>query len=146
MHKAFRTHLYDSFTCCPDLLVQEFNRYLAFPYVQEVEVAGCKGLVTECEVCNVLKQVSLNKSPGLDGLPHQVYLRMLHMFVLILIDIFNHWFTQGAIPASVIKGGITLLKKQVCLGGFRWLEFHNSIKHRVKDFGLGLSELFAVCC
>ena len=24
---------------------------------------------------------------------------------------FNHWFTQGAIPGSVIKGVITLLKK-----------------------------------
>ena len=36
---------------------------------------------------------------------------MLHMFVPILADMFNHWFTQGAIPGSVTKGVITLLKK-----------------------------------
>ena len=33
------------------------------------------------------------------------------MFVPILPDMFNHWFAQGAIPGSVTKGVITLLKK-----------------------------------
>ena len=33
------------------------------------------------------------------------------MFVPILIDMFNHWFTQGAIPGSITKGVITLLKE-----------------------------------
>ena len=65
--------------------------------------ASCEGVVTECEV--------LNKSPGLDSLPHEVYLRMSHMFVPILTDMFNHWFALGAIPGSVTKGVITLLKK-----------------------------------
>ena len=75
------------------------------------EAAICEGVVTECEVCDVLKQVGLNKSPGLDGLPYEVYLRMSHMFVPILTDVFNHWFVQGAIPGCVTKGVITLLKK-----------------------------------
>ena len=35
------------------------------------------------------------------------------MFVPILIDIFNHWFAQGAIPGSVTKGVVTLLRKGV---------------------------------
>ena len=74
--------------------------------------ASCEGVVTECEVRDALKQVGLNKSPGLDGLPYEVYLRMPHMFVPILTDMFNHWFAQGAIPGSVTKGGITLLKKR----------------------------------
>ena len=68
-------------------------------------------MVTECEVCDALKQVGLNKSPGLDGLPYEVYLRMLHMSVPILTDMFNHWLAQGAIPGCVTKGVITLLKK-----------------------------------
>ena len=29
----------------------------------------------------------------------------------VLMDMFNHWFAQGAIPGSVTKGVITLLKK-----------------------------------
>ena len=33
------------------------------------------------------------------------------MFVPIRTDVFNHWFTLGAIPGSVTKGVITLLMK-----------------------------------
>ena len=96
----------------PDLPIQEFHDYLAnFPRLQEAEVANCEGLVTECEVHVALKQVGLNKSPGLDGLPYKVYSRMLHMFVPILTDVFNYWFAHGAIPGSITKGMITLLKK-----------------------------------
>ena len=109
---AFRVHFRDRFARCPDLLLQEFRSYLAdFCRLQETEAASCKGMNTECEVHDALKQVRLNKSPGLDGLPYEVYLRLLHIFVPILTDMFNHWFAQGAIPGSVTKGMITLLKK-----------------------------------
>ena len=109
---AFRAHFRDRFARCTDLLLQEFRSYLAdFPRLGAAEAASCEGVVTECEVHDVLKQVGLNKSSGLDGLPYEVYLRMSHMFVPILTDVFNHWFAQGAIPGSVTKGVITLLKK-----------------------------------
>ena len=89
-----------------------FRSYLAdFPRLGAAEAASWEGVVTVCEVRDALKQVGLNKSPGLDGLPYEVYLRMSHMFVPILTDMFNHWFAQGAIPGSVTKGLITLLKK-----------------------------------
>ena len=58
-----------------------------------------------------MKQVGLNKSPGLDGLLYEEYLRMSHMFAPILTNVFNHWLAQGAIPGSITKGVITLLKK-----------------------------------
>ena len=91
MHGAFRAHFRDRFTRCPDLPVQEFRSYLAdIPHLREPEVASCENLVTECKVCDALKQVDLNKSPGLDGLLPEVYLRMSHMFFPILTDIFNH--------------------------------------------------------
>ncbi len=109
---AFRAHFRDRFARCTDLPLREFRSYLAdFPRLGVAEAASCEGVVTECEVRDALKQVSLNKSPGLDGLPYEVYLRMSHMFVPILTDMFNHWFAQGAIPGSVTKGVITLLKK-----------------------------------
>ena len=112
MHEAFRAHFRDRFACSPDLPVQEFCSYLAdFPRFGDAEAASCEGLVTECKVRDALKQVGLNKSPGLDGLSYEVYLRMSHMFVPVLTDMFNHWFTQGAIPDSITKGVITLLKK-----------------------------------
>ena len=111
MRKAFWVHFRDRFACCPDIPVQEVRNYLAdFPHLKAAE-ASCEGLVTECEIRNALKQVGLNKSSGLDGLPYKVYLSMSHMFVPILTDVFNHWFAQGAIPGSIIRGVITLLKK-----------------------------------
>ena len=56
----------------------------------EAEPASCEGLMTESEVRDALKQVDLSKSPRLDGLLYEVYLRMSHMFVPILMDMFNH--------------------------------------------------------
>ena len=112
MRDAFRAHFRDRFARCTDLPLREFRSYLAdFPRLGAAEAASCEGVVTECEVRDALKQVGLNKLPGLDGLPYEVYLRMSHMFVPILTDMFNHWFAQGAIPGSVTKGVITLLKK-----------------------------------
>ena len=105
MRDAFRAHFRDSFARCPDLPLQEFRSYLAnFPSLGAVEAARCKGVITECEVRDALE-------PGLDSLLYEVYLRLPHMFVPILTDMFNHWFAQGAIPGSVTKGVIRLLKK-----------------------------------
>ena len=64
-------------------------------------MASCEGAVTDCEFRGALKQVGLNKSPGLGGLPYEVYLRMSHMFVHILTDEFNHWLAQGAILVAL---------------------------------------------
>ena len=67
----------------------EFRSYLAdFHHLQEAKAVGCEGSVSECEVCDELKQVGLNKSLGLNGLPYEVHFRMLFMFVPILTDVF----------------------------------------------------------
>ena len=66
IHEAFRRYFRDRFARCPDLQVQEFRNYLAdFPRLREAEAASCEDVVTEWEVRNALKQVRLNKSPGL---------------------------------------------------------------------------------
>ncbi len=65
---AFRAHFRDRFARCTDLPLREFRSYLAdFPRLGVAEAASCEGVVTECEVRDALKQVGLNKSPGLDG-------------------------------------------------------------------------------
>ena len=112
MREAFWANFRDRFARCPDIPVQDFRNYLAnFPRLGAAEAASCKSLFTECEVRNALKQVDLNKSPGLDGLRYEVYLRMSHTFVPILMDVCYHWFAKGTIPGSITKGVITLLKK-----------------------------------
>ena len=96
---AFRAHFRDRFARCTDLPLREFCSYLAdFPHLGVAEAASCEGVVTECEVRDALKQVGLNKSPGLDGLSNAVYLRMSHMFVPILTDMFNILVRPGSHP------------------------------------------------
>ena len=93
MREAYQAHFRDRFVCGVDLPVQEFRSYLAdFPRFREAEAASSEGFVTECKVRDALKQVDLNKSPGLEGLFNKVFLRLLHMFVPILTDVFNYWF------------------------------------------------------
>ena len=112
MRDAFRALFRDRFARCPDLPLQEFHSHLTdFPRLWADEAASCEVVVTKCEVRDALKQVGLNKSPGLDGLPNEVYLRLSHVFAPILTDMFNHWFAKGAIPGSITKGVITLQKK-----------------------------------
>ena len=112
IREAYRTHFRERFARCPDLQVQEFRNYLAdFQRLEEMETASYEGVVTECEVLSALKQVGLKKSLGLDGLPYEVYLRMSHVFVSILTDMSNDLFAHGAIPGSITKSVITLLKK-----------------------------------
>ena len=70
MRDAFRAHFRDHFSRCTDLLLREFRSYLAdFPCLGAAEAASCEGVVTECEVRDALKQVGLNKSPGLEVCP-----------------------------------------------------------------------------
>ena len=78
MGEAFRAHFRDRFARCPDHPVQEFRCDLA----DLAETVSCEGLITECEIRDALKQVSLNKLPGRAGLPYQEYLRLPYMFVL----------------------------------------------------------------
>ena len=67
MRDAFRAH----FARSPDLPLQGFCSYLAdFPGLEAAEAVSCEGVITESEVRDALKQVSLNKSPGLDNLPN----------------------------------------------------------------------------
>ena len=99
---AFQAHFRDRFARYPDLPVD-------FPCLVEAEAVSCESMITECEVRAALKQVVLNMS--LNSLPYEEYFRISHMFVPILTDMFNHWFTLRAIPGSITKSVITLLKK-----------------------------------
>ena len=61
MRDAFRVHFRDRFARCTDLLLLEFRSYCAdFSRLGAAEAASCEGVLTECEVCDALKQVGLN--------------------------------------------------------------------------------------
>ena len=58
---AFRAHFCDRFARCPGFPLQEFCSHLAdSPHFGATEAASCEGVITECEVRDVLEQVRLN--------------------------------------------------------------------------------------
>lgn len=60
-----------------------------------------------------LKRVGSVKSAGLDGLPHELYLSLSHIFVPILTVVFSNWFQQGFIVDGISMSVIRLLKKNL---------------------------------
>ena len=109
---VFRDYYQDLFTREPGLSSSQFDTYLAdFPRLTETEAAGCEGRITEDEVREALKTVGKNKTPGIDGLPYEVYLRLSHMFVPLLTAVYNNWMKQGSIPQRFTRGIVKLLRK-----------------------------------
>ena len=100
------------FTREPGLSSAQFDTYLAdFPRLLATEAAGCEGHIKEEEIREALKSVGLDKSPGIDGLPYEVYLRLSHMFVPLLATINDNWMRQGIIPRRFTRGIGKLLRK-----------------------------------
>lgn len=92
MCEAFWQNFESCFTKKPGLSGDDFCSYLAdFSQLSLTEADSCNGGITEGKVHLALKRVGSSKSPGLDGLPYKLYLRVSHIFVPIL-TVFNNWF------------------------------------------------------
>ena len=110
--KEFRQYFLKLFTREPGLSSAQFDTYLAdFPRLSATEAAGCEGRIKEEEIREALKSVGLDKSPRIDGLPYEVYLRLSHMFVPLLATIYDNWMRQGSIPRRFTRGIVKLLRK-----------------------------------
>ena len=89
--REFQQYFLKLFTREPGLSSAQFDTYLAnFPRLSATEVAGCEGRIEEEEIRESLKSVGLEKSPGIDGLPYEVYLRLSHMFVPLLATTYDN--------------------------------------------------------
>ena len=110
--REFRQYFLKLFTGEPGLSSAQFDTYLAdFPCLSVTEAAGCEGCIKEEEIREALKSFGLDKSPGIDGLPYEVYLRLSHMFVPLLATIYDNWMRQGTIPRRFTRGIVKLLCK-----------------------------------
>ena len=110
--REFRQYFLKLFTREPGLSSAQFDTYLAdFPRLSATEAAGCEGRIKEEEIREALKSVGLDKSPRIDGLPYEVYLRLSHMFVPLLATIYDNWMRQGTIPRRFTRGIVKLLRK-----------------------------------
>ena len=106
-----------------DLAWQDLERKASERYKGYVVRSSLKRVTNEALKCNSFAVYPIfGRRNQLYGLPYEVYMKLLHIFEPILMDTFCHWFPQGAIPGSVTKYVITLLKKG---GRHVWEGFDN---------------------
>ena len=77
--------------------------------LQWLKWRGCEGHIMENEVREALKLVGLDKSPRINGLPYEVYLRLSHMFITLLATIYNNWMRQGSMPRHFTRAIVRFL-------------------------------------
>ena len=112
--KEFWQYFLKLFIREPELSWAQSDNYLAdFSRLLATEAAGCEGRIMENEVREALKSVRLDKSPRINGLPYEVYLRLSHMFVPLLATIYNNWMRQGSIPRHLTRDIVKLLCKNI---------------------------------
>ena len=76
------------------------------------ETELCEGDLTEAECERALKQMASNKSPGVDGLPAEFYVRFWGLLGPDLVNVFNSCYRSGKMSKSQRSGTITLLFKK----------------------------------
>ena len=59
-----------------------------------------------------MKAFKNNKSPGLDGITAEFYLKFWDAIKLKLLKVYNESFDEGILPVSLRTGVITLLEKK----------------------------------
>ena len=72
----------------------------------------CEGDLTEEECTRALRAMPSNKSPGVDGLPAEFYVRFWKLLGPDLVNVFNLCYRRGRLSLSQRSGAITLLYKK----------------------------------
>ena len=87
------------------------NLYLNHKKLSEEESASCEGPLTLNECTSSLNSMSLNKSPGSDGLPVEFYRTFWNEIGLLVTNSFNHAFRKGCLSDEQGRACITLIPK-----------------------------------
>lgn len=77
----------------------------------ENDKKSCEGMIIEKELEKAIKDCQTNKSPGLDGLPVEFYIKFWKIIKPILLDILKTAFNCNRLPSSMYEGVISSIYK-----------------------------------
>ena len=100
--KEFCYYFLKFFTREPRSSSAQFKAYLFNLFW--LEAVGCERHIIEDEIWKILKTAGTDETPGIDGLPYKVWLRLSHEFVPLLVTVYNNWMKQGTISKHVTRG------------------------------------------
>ena len=90
-----------------DRFLEKFN--LARLNQEKIEIM--KNSITSTEIEAVIKNLPINKSPGLDGFTGEFYQTFREELMPILLKLFQKIAEEGIFPNSFYKATITLISK-----------------------------------
>ena len=82
------------------------------PKLTAIDQITCEGMITEKECVDALKQMSNNKTPGLDGFPAEFYKFFWSDLKHIILDSYNYAYNKGELSLDQKRGIITLIPKK----------------------------------
>ena len=103
---------------CNSLFPHNFNNKLTDEQKQSTE-----GIITEDELWLAIKSFKPGKSPGLDGIPVEVYITFYDQIKLPLLSCYNYAYESGNLANSQKEGLISLLLKQNPNGQYKDPEY-----------------------
>ena len=108
----FYTQLYDSSNVQERDIDGFLSKLTVLHELTDEESSQCEGLITENECRNALDKMSLNKSPGSDGLTVEFYRVFWEDIKLLVIDSFSEAFSKKELAETHNYSIIKLLFKK----------------------------------
>ena len=90
-----------------DRFLEKFN----LPWLNQEEIEIMTNPITSTEIEAAIKNLSKNKSPGLDGFTGEFYQTFREELMPILLKLFQKVAEEGTLPNSFYKPTITLIPK-----------------------------------
>ena len=82
-----------------------------FPKLNQEEIEDLNRPITSMEIETVIRNLSTNKSPGLDGFRAEFYQKFREELTPILLKLFQKIAEEGKFPNSFYEATITLIPK-----------------------------------
>ena len=82
------------------------------PLLNSIQKDFCDKDLTTNELLKTLQSFKKNKSPGLDGLSAEFFLKFWHKLKDKLIAVYKESFSKGLLPECMRVGVVTLLEKK----------------------------------
>ena len=108
----FYKNLYKQRYCNLADIDMYLNEIVTNSVLTEVEADICEGIITAEECLLIIKSMSNNKSPGLDGLPAEFYTHFWDVCKKLVVDSFNEAFLVGELSETHKQIIISLIFKK----------------------------------